>query len=103
MWRIYHELLRWAKVPSRGIRAIKRTEITIENCRTLTIRRERAVRVWCAECGCEVEAVDLAQAEVLRGTIQPQLEDSSGAKVWHCMQGPDGTLLVCLESLLKSM
>jgi len=50
-----------------------------------------------------VEVVDLAQAEAFTGMAQPRLADCSVAKKWHCLEGPDGTLLVCLESLLKAM
>jgi hypothetical protein len=33
----------------------------------------------------------------------PRLRDPAAANQWHCFEDEDGTLLVCLESLLKSM
>jgi len=50
-----------------------------------------------------VDVVDLVQAEALTGMTQPRLGDCSEAKKWHCLEGPDGSVLVCLESLLKAM
>jgi hypothetical protein len=31
---------------------------------------------------------------------QPRLDDGAEVKKWHCFEGPEGTSLVCLESLL---
>jgi len=60
-----------------------------------------------------VDAVDLVQAEALTGMnlmdmtlmdmAQPRLGDCAAANKWHFLKGPDGTPLVCLESLLKAM
>jgi hypothetical protein len=50
-----------------------------------------------------VDVVDLAQAEAFKDPAQPQLDDGFEAKKWHCLEGPGGTPLVCLQSLLKSM
>jgi len=30
------------------------------------------------------------------------LDTGGETKQWHCLEGPDGTPLVCLESLLKA-
>jgi hypothetical protein len=98
--------------------AYKRTEITLETDRIWIIRRSRSRRAWCAECGREVDMVGLKEAETLSGMTQPTLSqpltnqpltgqpmlpgcgDSGG---WHWSQAADGSPLVCLESLVKSM
>jgi hypothetical protein len=67
------------------------------------IRRRASVRLWCQKCGCEVDVVDLPQAEILTGIAAPVFRACAEAHQWHSFSGPDGTLLVCLESVLKSI
>ena len=84
--------------------AHRRTQITIQTDRTLIVRRSRSrARLRCAECGCEVEVVDLAEAEALTGMSQTRISDGAGANRWHCLQGEGDAVLVCLDSLLKAM
>lgn len=83
--------------------AHKRIEITIQTDQILMIRRRGCSRRWCPECGCDVEVVDLVQAEALTSVGQPKLRDCAEAKKWHVLEGPDGATFVCLKSLLKTM
>ena len=82
--------------------AHKRTEITVETDRILIIRRHRTLRVWCPECGYEVDMVDQEEAEGLTGMSGQGLRDCVQARGWHLSEGEDGTRLICLESVLKS-
>jgi hypothetical protein len=82
--------------------AHKRIKITIETERILKIRRSVCTRLGCQKCGCEVDVVDLSQAEVLTGIAQSTLHTGLEVDKWHSVEGPDGTLFVCLRSLLKS-
>jgi hypothetical protein len=96
--------LRRVKVQVEATTSHKRIEITVQTDQILIIRRRSSVRCWCPECAANVEAVNLAQAEAFAGRAQPRLGDDAGAnKRWHRLEGPDGTSLVCAESLLKSM
>jgi len=102
MWRaIYHEIRRWAKVSDHAIAAYKRTEITVETDRVWIIRKSHSKRVWCSECGREVDMVGLKEAAALSGTGQPLLSDSDGGRGWHWAQATDGSPLICLESLMR--
>jgi hypothetical protein len=88
--------------------AHKRIQITIETERVLMIRRRASIRLWCQECGFEVDVVDLIQAQFLSGLDRPTLHQPAlhagvQAIQWHSLAGPDGAPLVCLESVLKSM
>ena len=83
--------------------AYKRTQVTIETDQVVTIRRRRSLRVWCRECGCVVDAVGLEEAGMLAGMKQPKLPDQAGARGWHVCEGWAGEMLICLDSLLKSM
>jgi hypothetical protein len=80
-----------------------RIQITIQTEQILILRRRGCARRWCAECGLDVEVVDLSQAEALTSKAQPRFEDGSEVKKWHCVESPDGAALVCLQSLLESM
>jgi hypothetical protein len=78
----------------------KRIEITIQSEQIVTIRRRGCNRRWCAQCGCDVEVVDLAQAEALSNMAQTKLGDRAEGNKWHALEDLDGTILVCLQSLL---
>lgn len=78
--------------------AHKRIEITIQTEKILTIRRSTCARLWCRVCGCEV---DVVRAEILSGGSQ-KMFDTVAKTSWHCFEAPDGTTLVCLESLAKA-
>jgi len=83
--------------------AHRRTEITIETDRVLIIRRRRTVRAWCQECGGEVEMVSLGEAEALTEVSGREFCESAQAHSWHLSESQEGTCLVCLESLRKSL
>jgi hypothetical protein len=50
-----------------------------------------------------VDVVDLAQVEALMGKPPPRVRNGGDANRWHCLEGPGGTVLICLESLLKAL
>lgn len=94
---------RWTKNVTGTITVQKRTEITVETDQIVVIRRrQRPVRSWCPECSCEVEMIDLKEAEALTGTPQAMLSCGVGDRGWHWSEAEDGSSLVCLESVLKS-
>jgi hypothetical protein len=103
MWRsIYHEFRRWAKASDQAVVAPRRTEITVQTDRVWIIRKSHPKRVWCADCGREVDMVGLKEAEAFFGVNQPLLPDSDGGRGWHWAQSTDGSPLVCLESVLRA-
>jgi len=82
--------------------AHRRTEITVETDRLLIIQRRR-VRTWCQECGGDVEMVSLAEAETLTALSGQEFQESAQAHRWHLSENQEGSYLVCLRSLRKSM
>ena len=83
--------------------AYKRTEVTVETERVTTIRRRRSLRVWCRECGGVVDAIGMEEAGAIAGTKPSNLRDYAGAAGWHVCEGWDNEMLICLESVLKSL
>jgi hypothetical protein len=94
---------RWAKRLIGSTPAYKRTEVTIETDRVVTIRRRVSLRVWCRECGRVVDAIGVEEAGALSGRKPPTLTDEAGADGWHVCEGWDGEMLLCLDSVLKSL
>ena len=94
---------RWSKNLVEAVIGRKRTEITIETDRLLIIRRRRTVRFWCRQCRREVDMIDLREAEALTGTPQAVLSCGRGDRGWHWSQAEDGSPLLCLESVRRSL
>jgi hypothetical protein len=104
MWsEIYHGIVRRAKAWRVATTVSKRTQITIETSRVLIIRRTRSSRARCRECAREVEVVGLEEASVLTGMTQPLLRHNVETRKWHFSESSGGALLICLDSLMKSM
>lgn len=81
----------------------KRTEVTVETDRVVTVRRRLSLRAWCRECGRVVDAIGVEDAGTLCGMTQPMLRDEAEATGWHICEGWDGEMLICLDSVLKSL
>jgi hypothetical protein len=81
----------------------RRMQITIETDEVTIIRRRHPRRTWCRECACEVEVVGMEEASVLAGMTERALRNCAQSQGWHLSEAGDGTLLVCLKSLLKTL
>jgi hypothetical protein len=104
MWNgIYHGIVRRAKAWGVFTTASKRTQITIETNSVLIVRRMRSSRTWCPECAREVDAVGLDDATALTGMTHPAFRECVATGKWHFSVTSDGALLICLDSLMKSI
>jgi hypothetical protein len=81
----------------------KRIQITIQTEQVMIIRRSGCPRLWCPVCSREVDVVDLVQAEALTGIAQPRIHECAATNRFHYLNGPGGTVLLCLDSLLKGL
>ncbi|MDQ4123282.1 MAG: hypothetical protein M3209_17745 [Acidobacteriota bacterium] len=76
----------------------KKKEITIEVERVrVTCRRKNRYAGWCATCKAEVEYLTVFEAAFI---LNLSLQALSG--VFHEFAMPDGTLLICLNSILHN-
>jgi hypothetical protein len=102
---IYHGIRRWTlnRDGQKEDRvSASRTRITVETHTLTIIRQPKPVRLWCRECAREVEVIGVDEAQALTGTTHI-LRDSAGNQKWHLGEAGNGALLVCVESLRKSL
>jgi len=72
----------------------KQTTVTIETSSLLILRSRNTKGAWCPQCGCEVEAIDLSCDEVSALALWFNPRDV------HRFEAPNGSALLCLNSLL---
>jgi hypothetical protein len=92
---------RWINGFVEAIGAPQRIEMTVQSERVLIIRR-RSNRVWCRQCGRQVDAVIFEEAGALAGAAQLALPGNGESAPWHLCTDEQGVQLVCLESMLKA-
>jgi hypothetical protein len=84
------------------VAAKRTTRITIESGRVSIARWSGVLpRGWCQSCGAEVEMLSLEQASGLTQILPQRIMVSSEAKNLHTIEALDGSVQICLPSLLK--
>jgi hypothetical protein len=84
------------------MRTKKKTEITVETDQVLIIRQRRSgVRAWCDGCAQPVKLVTAEEAATVAGVSTRTIYRWVEAEKVHFTETPDGSLLICLNSLLK--
>lgn len=79
-----------------------KTEITIETCEVLIIRRgPGASRIPCRQCQDRVLMVTAEEAMVLAGTNARAIYQWVEGGLVHYQEMPAGLLLVCSDSIMK--
>jgi len=79
----------------------RRAEIIIEKERIVMITGRHNIRVWCQQCGTDVEMIHAGQAASLSGLTQRAIFRMIEAGSLHFAESVNGTLLICLLSLRK--
>jgi len=80
-----------------------KVELTVERRQRLTIRRNTPIRAWCADCDQEVMMFTGEEAARLVGRASRAIYRQVEQGLLHFSERPDGTLLVCVKSLLISV
>lgn len=78
----------------------KRMRITIETDSLLILRGQTSRRAWCDRCEAEVEMIAMKETGVMTNLDKAELEEWLGSEELHRVQSPDGSGLICLNSLL---
>jgi hypothetical protein len=77
----------------------ERIEITIETSHIIVIRRRPA---WCPACALQVELLTAEEAAAAVGVSSSPIHRGAESGQLHASEAADGTLYVCLNSLLNS-
>ena len=81
----------------------KQTKITIETHSLLILRSQNSRRAWCPVCAAEGELIALENAAVISNLERPALEGGLNSEKLHRSQAADGSVVVCLNSLLARL
>ena len=68
----------------------------------LIIRRPAWSRTWCLECAREVAVVVWEETSESAGIPRCVLRECFQRNGWHFTEAGDGSLVICMESLLDS-
>jgi len=81
----------------------KQTRITIETDSLLVVRGAASLRRWCPECAAEGEVIPFDGIGVISNLTLSEVQAWLECEAIHHSQGPDGTRLICLNSLLRRL
>ena len=85
-----------------GMKRRKKTEIIVERDQVLVIRKlDHRARRWCAECGEQVLMVSVDDAASIAGLTSRAVYRQVETGQVHFSETTDGSLLICLNSLMK--
>jgi hypothetical protein len=79
------------------------TRITIETNSLLIFRCQTSSRLWCTRCAEEVEMFTLENIAVLSNLPAHEVDEWLNSGDLHRSQTPEGTELICLNSLLARL
>ena len=79
----------------------KQTKITIETDSLLVMRGTISPRCWCPECGADSELIPFDGIAVISNLTPSEVQAWLECEAIHHSQTPDGTRLICLNSLLR--
>jgi hypothetical protein len=78
----------------------KLTKITIETDSLLILQGRSSRRAWCPQCAAEGEMIALDDIGVISNLDRHALEEWLNSGQLHRSQAIDGSMLICLSSLL---
>jgi hypothetical protein len=78
----------------------KQTKITIETESLFILQGRNSRRAWCPRCAAEGEVIALENAGVISNLELSALEDWLNSGELHQLRATDGSMLICLNSLL---
>jgi hypothetical protein len=79
----------------------KQTKVTVETDSLLVLRGRKALRGWCPQCAAEGEMIPFDALEVVSNLSPAEVEAWLESEEIHRSHAPEGTLLICFNSLLK--
>ena len=77
------------------------TEIAFETEETVVLKTRRILRLWCDACSADVVMARPETAATLAGVRPREIYRRVESGALHFRESADGTLLVCLGSLVR--
>jgi hypothetical protein len=81
----------------------KQTKITIETDSLLVMRGTVSPRGWCPDCAAESAVIPFNGIGVISNLTPSEVQAWLECEAIHHSQAPDGTHLICMNSLLKRL
>jgi hypothetical protein len=78
----------------------KQIRITIDTESLVILRGRSSRRVWCHQCAAESEVIALEEVGIISNLDRSALEEWVNAGELHRSESPDGSTLICLNSLV---
>ncbi len=75
--------------------------ITVETDTLLVVHRAMALSTWCPSCGAQVDAITLTPDSFSEPAAVTQMQQWLAAGKLHLWHTTDGTVQVCVTSLLQ--
>ncbi|KAA6465204.1 hypothetical protein DYQ86_04465 [Acidobacteria bacterium AB60] len=79
----------------------KSTRITMEIESLVVLRGRPSLQAWCPQCGEETEMIPLNAVGVVSNLLPAEVQDWIESSELHHTVAPDGSALICLNSLLR--
>jgi hypothetical protein len=81
----------------------KQTTITVETRSLLIVQGRVSRRAWCPQCAAEVDMIAVENTGVISNLDQRALERWLTSGELHRTNAPDGSSVICLNSLLACL
>jgi len=81
----------------------KQTTITVETSSLLILQGRISRRAWCPQCGAEGEMVAMDNTNVISNLDHRAMEQWLNSGELHRTNAPDGSSVICLNSLLACL
>jgi hypothetical protein len=78
----------------------KQTKITIETESLVILRGRNSRRAWCPQCAAEREVIALEEVGIISNLDRSAFEEWVNSGELHRSETPNGSTLICLNSLL---
>jgi hypothetical protein len=92
-----------SRKPDEGGPMAKQTTITVETSSLLILQGRISRRAWCPQCGAEGEMVAMDNTNVISNLDQRAMEQWLNSGELHRTNAPDGSSVICLNSLLACL
>jgi hypothetical protein len=81
----------------------KHTKITIQTDSLIVMHGRKPLQAICPACGVETEMIPISDIGIVSNLAPAEVEAWMQAEGLHRLRAPDGTLLLCLSSMLKQI